>query len=191
LFGRRFGVVALPIASQAGALLAARVSIRAMRTVIAAALVAAGLTACSSSGGGSGPSPSTDSGATVQGYVDAVNALCQQLLPKILAVTHDGDPAKFTVAQYRASVPAHQALVAGFDQHFAAIPVPPAARGASAAMRAYIAYATTLDAQRLAAAGRGQAAYEATIQAQVAAYPTSAVKQARDAAGFDASCDAR
>lgn len=127
----------------------------------------------------------------MQQYVDAVNVLCEALLPKILAVTHDGDPSKFTVAQFLANVPAHQALVGGFDQHFAAIPVPVAAHAANAAMRSYITYATMLDAQRLAAARRGQAAYEATIQAQVAAYATSPVKRARDAAGFDASCDAR
>ena len=106
-------------------------------------------------------------------------------------MTHDGNPAAFTVAQFRANVPAHTALVRDFDAHFAAIPVPAAARDANAAMRAYIAFANTVDVKRLAAANRGQAAFEAEVAAEVAGYENSAVKRARDAAGFDASCDAR
>jgi hypothetical protein len=139
----------------------------------------------------SSASSSTGAGATTAGYVAAVNALCQDLLPKILPVTNDGDPSGFTVAQFKAHVAAHAALEHDFDRKFAAIPVPPDARQASAAMRAYIAYANRIDSRRLAAANRGQHAFAAEVHAEGAEYLSSSVKKARDAAGFDAACDAR
>jgi hypothetical protein len=120
-----------------------------------------------------------------------VNALCQDLLPKILDVTHNGDPAGFTVAQFKQHLAAHTALERAFDRQFAAIPVPPAARNAQAAMRAYIAFANRIDARRLAAANRGQHAFVAEVHAEGADYLSSPVKKARDAAGFDSACDAR
>jgi hypothetical protein len=134
---------------------------------------------------------SASPGGTAASYVAAVNALCQELLPKILLVTNNGNPAGFTIAQFKAHVAAHAALERDFDQHFQALPVPRQARAANAAMRAYIAYANQLDARRLAAANRGQNAFLTEIHAEDAEYPTSPVKKARDEAGFDTACDAR
>lgn len=168
-----------------------------IRVLVAAGLAVAG---CSSSGGGSPTSPataprttvsSTAASATAIGYVAAVNALCQDLLPKILEVTNNGDPAGFTVAQYKQHLAAHTALERDFDRKFAALPVPSGARNANAAMRAYIAYANRIDARRLAAADRGQRAFVTEVHSEGPQYLSSSVKAARDAAGFDAACDAR
>ncbi len=164
---------------------------------VVVAVVAVAVTGCSSSAPSAPATPTrpgpsaTPAGPTAASYVAAVNALCDQLLPKILKVTDGGDPAGFTVAQFKAHVAAHAALERDFDSKFAALAVPPGARSANAAMRAYIAYANRLDARRLAAANRGQTAFVAEVNAEVAEYEASAVKQERDAAGFDAACDAR
>jgi hypothetical protein len=168
-------------------------TIGAVRSIVALVGLVA-LAGCSSSHP-SAPATSSSAGADVTGnvasYVAKVSALCDALLPKILAVTHNGDPSAFTVAQYKAHLAAHTALEHGFDQQFAAVPVPAGAEQAHAAMQAYIAYADKLDAQRLAAANTSQAAFEREIERQNAAYESSQVKQARDAAGFSPSCDAR
>lgn len=137
------------------------------------------------------PTSGTASAGDVAGYVAKVSALCDALLPKILAVTHDGDPGAFTVAQYKARIAGHTKLEKGFDAQFDRLRVPAGAEQAHAAMQAYIAYADRIDAQRLAAANQGQAAFERAITRENAAYESSAVKQARDAAGFSPSCDAR
>ena len=162
------------------------------------ALICAVATACSSSGAPSVTSPavsptlrasaSTDDSA-VQHYLDAVNALCDALLPKVIAVTNGGSfdiPRK----KFFAQLPAHTRLRVAFDRHLAAIPVPPAAKAKAAALAAYIRFANRLDARRLAAAKRGEAAYRKEIAAEASAAndPTIA---ARDAAGFSESCNAR
>jgi hypothetical protein len=173
-----------------------------VRTRAIVAAVGILVTGCSSSGPSGAASssittptksgqPSDANRAQVASYVAAVNALCQDLLPKILEVTNNGNPAGFTVAQFKEHVAAHAALERDFDRKFAAIPVPSDAQTANAAMRAYIAYANRLDARRLAAANRSQKAFVAEVRAEDAEYPTSGVKKGRDAAGFDAACDAR
>jgi hypothetical protein len=160
-------------------------SAAAARTPTTSSPTSSTTTSTTTSAAGSSP------GAATADYVAAVNALCQNLLPKILAVTNDGDPAGFTVAQFKQHLAAHTALERDFDRRFAEIPVPPGARTANAAMRAYIAFADRVDARRLAAADRGQRAFVAEVHAEGADYLSSPVKAARDAAGFDSACDAR
>ena len=122
-------------------------------------------------------------------YLDAVNALCDALLPKIVTVTHGGSidvPAR----EYLATWPAHKRLLDGFDAHVATIPVPAAAQGKAAALTAYVRFADQLDAARLAAAQKGRAAYAKEVQSEsgVENDPTMA---ALAAAGFNDSCTAR
>jgi hypothetical protein len=164
------------------------------RRLVGALVLSAGLAACSSSG----PSPasrapsgaaSTAAADPAQVYLDAVNALCDELLPKIVTVTHGGSidvPAR----EYLATWPAHKRLLDGFDAHVATIPVPAAAQGKAAALTAYVRFADQLDAARLAAAQRGQAAYATEVRSEsgVENDPTIA---ALAAAGFNDSCTAR
>jgi hypothetical protein len=122
-------------------------------------------------------------------YLDAVNALCDALLPKIVTVTHGGSidvPAR----AYLATWPAHTRLLDGFDAHLATIPVPAAAQGQAATMTAYVRFADQLDAARLAAAHKGQAAYAKEVRSESGVENDPTIT-ALAAAGFNASCTAR
>jgi hypothetical protein len=172
---------------------------RTARRLVGAVVLSAALTGCSSSG----PSPartatsdaaptaaaSTTAADPVQVYIDAANALCDALLPKIITATRGGRidvPSR----EYLATWPAHQRLLDRFDAHVATIPVPAAAQGKAAALTAYVRFADQLDAARLAAAQKGQAAYTKEVRSEsgVGNDPTIA---ALAAAGFNDSCTAR
>ena len=149
---------------------------------------------CSSSGSSpSAPTPSsTTSTATVasaQGYLDAVNALCDALLPKVIAVTGGGS-IDVPVRKYLASWPAHKRLLVAFDSQVADVPVPAAAQAKAAALAAYLRFADRLDAARLTAAHKGQAAYSKEVQAEAGADYDPAIA-ALTTAGFNQSCTAR
>jgi hypothetical protein len=159
--------------------------------------MSAALAGCASSGSSQvAPASLAPSGATstaaaqpAQVYLDAVNALCDALLPKIVTVTHGGSidvPAR----QYLATWPAHKRLLDGFDAHVGTIPVPAAAQDKAAALTAYVRFADRLDAARLTAAHNGRAAYAKEVRAEsgVENDPTIA---ALAAAGFNDSCTAR
>lgn len=170
------------------------------RWLVAPAVVIT-LAACSSGTAHEGPaSPSSSptstptasadpSAAAVQQYLDAVNALCDALLPKVVAVTGGGS-LDIPLDQFLKQLPAHQQLRDGFDRDLAKIPVPPAAASQAAALQAYIRYANRLDASRLRAARQGQAAYQREIAAESDAADDPSIA-ARDAAGFHDSCNAR
>jgi hypothetical protein len=128
---------------------------------------------------------------TAAQYVAAVNALCDDLLPKVMAAIDGGHPSTYPISQFMAELPAHSKLERGFDQALARIPVPADAKPQSAALQAYIAYANTIDARRLAAAKTSQAAFDREIRAENEQFPTSAVNAKRAAAGFNDSCNAR
>jgi hypothetical protein len=124
-----------------------------------------------------------------QRYLDTVNGLCDQLLPKVIRVTHGGTidvPAR----QYLHDWPAHRKVLAAFDTSLAAVAVPPSAVPAARAMRTYVRFADRLDAARLRAARQGQQAWhrEAVAERNVESSPAII---ARTAAGFAPSCDAR
>jgi hypothetical protein len=114
-----------------------------------------------------GPSVATNSGAAAQTYLDAVNKLCDALLPKVMALPSGGN-LDIPVVQYLAQLPAHTKLLADFDQDLAKVPVPPEATNEAAAFNAYLRFANQLDAKRQAAAKQGQAAYAKEIQAEQA-----------------------
>ncbi len=167
---------------------------RTARRLVGAVALSAALAGCSSSGSspaGTAPSGTASAAAAdpLQAYLDAVNALCDALLPKIVTVTHGGSidvPAR----EYLVTWPAHKRLLDGFDTHVATIPVPTAAQGKAAALTAYVRFADRLDAARLAAARKGQAAYAKEVRSEsgVDNDPTIA---ALAAAGFNDSCTAR
>jgi hypothetical protein len=164
------------------------------RRLVGAVVLCAALAGCSSSAS-SPPSTepssaaSTPSAEPAQAYLDAVNAQCDALLPKIVTVTHGGSidvPAR----EYLATWPAHKRLLDGFDAQVATIPVPAAAQNKAAALTAYVRFADQLDAARLAAAKKGQAAYAKEVRSEsgVENDPTIA---ALAAASFNDSCTAR
>jgi hypothetical protein len=161
---------------------------------VGAVALSAALAACASSG----PSPpdtnatgaaSTTAAHPAQAYLDAVNALCDALLPKIVTATHGGS-IEVPAREYIATWPAHKRLLDGFDAHLATIPVPAAAQGKAATLAAYVRFADRLDAARIAAARKGQAAYAKEVRSESGAEndPTIA---ALAAAGFNDSCIAR
>jgi hypothetical protein len=176
---------------------------RATRRLVGAVALGAALSACSSTGSSPAspantvapPStapiaaPSRIAADPAQIYLDAVNARCDALLPKIVAVTHGGS-IDVPVREYLATWPAHERLLEGFDAHVATIAVPAAAQAKAAVLTAYVHFADRLDAARLAAARKGQAAYTKEVRSEsgVENDPTIA---ALGAAGFNNSCTAR
>jgi hypothetical protein len=167
---------------------------RTARRLVGVVVLSAALVGCSTSGGSpasTAPSaaPSTAAAGAAQTYLDAVNVLCDALLPRIVKVTHGGK-IDVPVREYLATWPAHKRLLDGFDAHVAAIPVPAAAQPKAAALTAYVRFADQLDAARLTAAHKGQAAYakEVRSESDVENDPTIA---ALAAAGFNDSCTAR
>lgn len=125
----------------------------------------------------------------MQGYLGAVNRLCDALLPKVIAVTHGGS-LNIPVKKYLAQQPAHAKLLADFDRKLAQVPVPPAAKDTAAAFAAYVRFANRLDAKRLAAAKHGETAYAKEIKSEASIESDPAIT-ALGAAGFSQSCEAR
>ncbi len=126
----------------------------------------------------------------VQAYLDAVNKLCDALLPKVMALPSGGN-LDVPLQQFLAQLPAHTKLLSDFDQDLAKVPVTAAAASKAAAFNAYLRFANQLDAKRLAAARQGQAAYAKEIQSEQASAANDPSIAARNAAGFHESCDAR
>ena len=164
------------------------------RWIVGAVAASAMVAGCSSSG--SSPPrpvlsgvPSTPAADAAQRYLSAVNTLCDALLPKVIAATHGGSidvPAR----EWLATWPAHQRLLHGFDADVAALPVPPGAHREAAALAAYVRFANTVDAARLTAARKGQAAYAKEVKAESGVDYDPAIA-ALTAAGFNNSCTAR
>ena len=162
---------------------------------MALALVCGLAAGCSSSGKSDTKprttSPSVDaSQVAVQSYLDAVNKLCDDLLPKVVAVTNGGS-LDIPLKDFLAQLPAHAKLRADFDRELAQVPVPPQAKDQARALNAYIRFANDLDAKRLAAAKQGQASYDKEISAEKQTAASDPTITARTAAGFNESCNAR
>src|SRR5215475_15345963 len=167
-----------------------------MRRMRAIAIAASGcflLAACSSSRQPAAPGPipvssSTISGA-VQQYLSAVNALCDGLEQKIIAL--NGGQFDIPLKDFLAQLPRHTKLRDDFDRQLAAIVVPPAAAAKVRALADYIAFANKLDAARLRAARQGAAAYRHEIGAEQKSAASNPSIAALNAAGFSESCTAR
>jgi len=138
--------------------------------------------------------PSTSTAAPVvasgrQAYLDAVNALCDALLPKVVDAT-DGGSTDVPAAKWVATWPAHKALLDGFDKDLAKVVVPPAAKDSAEVMAKYVAWATGVDDRRIAAAKKGEKAWQAELTAEVGIEGSPQLK-ALGPAGFSDSCQAR
>jgi hypothetical protein len=170
------------------------VSERTTCRLVGAVVFAAALAGCSLSSPSPASTPPSGAASTAvadpaQVYLDAVNALCDALLPKIVAVTHGGSidvPAR----DYLATWPAHRRLLHGFDAHVATIPVPAAAERKAAALTAYVHFADRFDTARLVAAQKGQVAYANEVQSESGIGDDPAIA-ALAAASFNDSCTAR
>jgi hypothetical protein len=171
-------------------------SMASARSTVLVALLAFGLLGgCSSSGGAKRTSPGASASpdapaAAVQSYLDAVNRLCDDLLPKVVAVTKGGS-FDIPLDAFFAQLPAHSALRTDFDRQLARIPVPAAAKDKARVLDEYIRFADRLDAHRLRAARAGPAAYAREIATERGSAADDPTITARTAAGFHESCNAR
>ena len=149
--------------------------------------------ACSSAGhpAVAGPVPVSSSGSSdaVQQYLSAVDALCDGLEQKIIAL--NGGQFDIPLKDFLAQLPRHNKLRDDFDRQLAAIVVPPAAAAKARVLAAYIAFANKLDAARLRAARQGAAAYQREIAAEQKSAASDPSIAALNAAGFSQSCTAR
>lgn len=150
-------------------------------------------TACSSTqttaDTGTTPLSSPSGSNAVQQYTNAVDALCDDLEQKVIAL--NGARFDIPLQDFLAQLPRHTALRDDFDRRLAAIVVPPAAAAKARAVSDYIVFADKLDAARLRAARQGAAAYRREIRSEqrfAAGDPSIA---ALSAAGFSDSCTAR
>ena len=138
-----------------------------------------------------GPVPvsSSISGEAVQQYLNAVDALCDGLEQKIIAL--NGGQFDIPLKDFLAQLPLHTKLRDNFDRQLAAIVVPQPAAAKARVLAAYIAFANKLDAARLRAARQGVAAYRREIDAEKKSAASDPSIAALDAAGFSQSCTAR
>ena len=150
--------------------------------------------ACSSTEHSAVPGPvpvssSSSSSDSVQQYLNAVDALCDGLEQKIIAL--NGGQFDIPLKDFLAQLSQHTKLRDDFDRQLAAIVVPQAAAAKARALAAYIAFANKLDAARLRAARQGAAAYQREIDAEQKSAASDPSIAAMDAAGFSESCQAR
>ncbi|MGN6794019.1 MAG: hypothetical protein ACTHJW_16650 [Streptosporangiaceae bacterium] len=167
-----------------------------MRRMRAMAIAASGcviIAACSSAQHPAAPGPVTvsspASGSAVRHYLSAVNALCDGLEQKIIAL--NGGQFDIPLKDFLARLPRHTTLRDDFDRQLAAIAVPNAAAAKARVLAAYIAFANRLDAARLRAARQGTAAYRREIDAEKQSAASDPSIAAMEAAGFSGSCTAR
>jgi hypothetical protein len=164
-----------------------------MRAMAIAASSCVLVAACSSTGHPAVPRPtqasSGSSSDAVRHYVNAVDALCDGLEQKIIAL--NGGQFDIPLKDFLTQLPQHTRLVGDFDRQLAAIVVPPGGAAKARALAAYVAFAKRLDAARLRAARQGAAAYQREIDAEQKTAASDPSIAARDAAGFSQSCNAR
>jgi hypothetical protein len=163
-----------------------------MRAIAIAASSCVLVVACSSAEHSAVPGPvavSSCSSDAVQQYLKAVDALCDRLEQKVIAL--NGGKFDIPLKDFLAQLPRHTKLRDDFDRQPAAIVVPQAAAAKARALAAYIAFANKLDAARLRAARQGAAAYQREIDAEQKSAASDPSIAARDAAGFSQSCNAR
>jgi hypothetical protein len=166
-------------------------------TVLTAAVLTS-LVACTGPRSGASVSagsaaPSQASSATAgsrASYLDQVNTLCDRLEIQEQAVVASFPP-HFPVAQFLADDTKIQALVRSFDARLAAVPVRPAEQSTATAFAAYVKESTATRRLRVAAAHRGQQAYDAEYDRQIKVYAADPGLEAIDRLGFSGSCHYR
>jgi hypothetical protein len=149
--------------------------------------------ACSSTQDSADPGPapvsSSSSRDATQHYTHAVNALCDGLEQKVIAL--NGAQFDIPLKDFLAQLPQHTQLRDEFDRKLAAIVVPLSAASRARALAAYIVFANKLDAARLRAARQGVPAYQREIHAEQRFVATDPSIAGLEAAGFSESCTAR
>ena len=125
----------------------------------------------------------------VQHYVYAVNALCDGLEQKVIAL--NGGQFDIPLKDFLAQLPQHNTLRDDFDRKLAAIVVPQAAATKARALAEDIAFGNELDAARLRAARQGADAYQREIHAEQKVAAGDPSIAGLGAAGFSDSCTAR
>jgi hypothetical protein len=149
--------------------------------------------ACSSTQRSTVPGPvpvsTSSSGNAVQQYLNGVNALCDGLEQKVIAL--NGGQFDIPLKDFLAQLPQHTKLRDDFDRQLAAIVVPQVAATNARAVADYVVFADKLDSARLRAARQGAAAYQREIQAEQKSAASDPSIAALDAAGFSDSCTAR
>src|SRR6202042_3882573 len=163
-----------------------------LRAIAIAASSCVVVAACSSTQHSAVPKPvpvsSSSSGGAARQYLNAVDALCDGLEQKIIAL--NGGQFDIPLKDFLAQLPQHTKLRDDFDRQLAAIVVSQAAAAKAQALADYIAFANKLDAARLRAARQGAAAYQREIRAEQKSAASDPSIAALDAAGFSQSCTA-
>src|SRR5580704_5972043 len=112
-----------------------------MRAMAIAASSCVLVAACSSTGHPAVPRPtqasSGSSSDAVRHYVNAVDALCDGLEQKIIAL--NGGQFDIPLKDFLTQLPQHTRLVGDFDRQLAAIVVPPGGAAKARALAAYVA----------------------------------------------------
>jgi hypothetical protein len=125
--------------------------------------------------------------ATEVGYVARVNALCEELIPKVLAVNGGKQP---TLERFEIERPKLKALNKAFDAQVDAIPITSAERAAAKAFDAFRRQSDAADAQLAAAAAAGnKETFDAVDAASRRTFENSMALSDLDAAGI--TCGAR
>jgi hypothetical protein len=125
----------------------------------------------------------------VQQYVSAVDALCDGLEQKVIAL--NGGKFDIPLQDFLAQLPQHTKVRDDFDRKLAAIDVPEAAADQAKALADYIVFANRLDAARLRAARQGAAAYQREINSELKFAASDPSIVALEAAGISDACTAR
>jgi hypothetical protein len=151
------------------------------------------LVSCTPTQHAAGPGPVRESSLSsrdaVQQYVGAVNALCEELEQKVIAL--NGGQFDIPLKDFRAQLPEHTKLRDDFDRKLAAIAVPQVAATKARALADYIVFANGLDAARLRAARQGAAAYQREIQAEQKFAANDPSIARLETAGLSQACTAR
>ena len=137
--------------------------------------------------GTSAPVSETD---PVRTYVQVVNGLCDQTMTAVRLLVPAGYAADTPVAKYRVDAPELRKIYDTFDQHFAAVPVPPPAQAAAATFKAYVVESDRTKAAAIAATS-SQASFAAEFTRQLTYWDNNPVTATRDQAGFAGSCSYR
>ncbi len=144
-----------------------------------------------SDGSTASPSASVASDGKTE-YVEAVNALCGELLPKVLTVTDGGHPKPYPIAVFLEEQPRIEQLTAAFDKRFDAIPVPEDAKPVAEAFDRYRAEGDAATNRLDSAADAGdQKAFDEAFKANLEDFETSNTRTDLLSLGITAECNSR
>ena len=125
-------------------------------------------------------------------YVEAVNALCGEHLPKVLAATNGGHPKPYPIAVFLKEQPRLEQLTVDFDKRFESIPVPEDGKPVAEAFDQYRAAGdAATDRLQTAADAGDQKAFDEAFEANLKEFETSDTRTDLLSFGITAECNAR